>query len=119
MIKITDIEEGQEFWTCQPDMESESYGRGQVRRPWKGKVSTIYLNRNVHGKPYGSVNIFAYSKHTGEIDEDSNATAHAEMEQIFETEKEALTYYLAELKEKFTSLSKEIKNVEENLHATN
>lgn len=98
MRTIEEIEIGQNYWTCEPVIESSGYGEICVR-PWQGKVSDICLDYN-KTKRNGRFKLSYFYKKTefghieGECDKDSNATALCEVNNIFESEKEAWNYYL-------------------------
>lgn len=79
---------GDQFWAISPSSESQANGGGWPVRPWLGKVAKIY-------DP--AVLLCRFDAETGEPDEDSNASVGLNPAQLYATERDAWSAYLAEL----------------------
>lgn len=91
MIKPAELVEGEVYWCIRPTIESTQYDDMQPRLPWLGK-----LRIEDRGGPFYLLSVF--NRRTGEIDNDSNATAiipHPESD-LFRTEADAKVSYLLE-----------------------
>ena len=63
------------YWCIKSSIESENYGDNDVRRPWRGVLT--------------SANKLSFINDHEVIDRDNNATAIVDDEDLFETEEEA------------------------------
>lgn len=86
-MKQEDIESGEVYYICLPSIESEGYGDNTPRSPYRAKAEWVQ-------NPGGLVLYMRrFDRETGEVDQDSNATAIAIPEQVFPDEESALVHY--------------------------
>jgi hypothetical protein len=85
---------GQKYWSCESAIESLEYGE-QFTRPWQGILS---------GNDKRGWRLHRFNSETNQIDEDSNATAIIYPGLIFDTEQEAIQYYITLALEEATTL---------------
>ena len=89
-MKVSELKDGEIYWTCLPDMESEGHGDDYPKTPYRVQAKR-------QGKPRDDVvYLHCFDRETGEIDDDSNATAIAENNAVFATKEEAQKYYVRE-----------------------
>lgn len=88
---IEEIQLSQNFWTCEPVMESGGYGDTSAR-PWLGKVSEICLNYEKTARN-GNFKLSHFDPESGKADLDYNSTAYCSPKNVFDTEKEAWECY--------------------------
>ena len=103
---------GQTGWCIEPDIEAEGYGDGEPRKPWFGTVTKIMENKNF---PERSGYRLSYTSTTGEIDEDSNATAYIKETEIYPSNELAVTAYKKAMRSYIDGLIDTVQQLEKQL----
>jgi len=85
MEDVKDIDTAKVYWTCRQSVEAENYGDTAPCEPYPVKVRT--------GDNTTVAYAHCFDPDTGEIDDDSNATAMVRPLDLFDTEAAAWTAY--------------------------
>lgn len=106
------IIEGQKYWTTAQSLESDIYEDAPVE-PWKG-IAKLKLYRN-GDKDETLLYLHRFNHETDKIDDDTYATAIPyentfphEVENIFQTKKEAAEYYIKRMARHIESTQRQI-----------
>lgn len=102
-MKEEDFKDGGIYWTCRSSMESEEYGDHTPRKPHKVKAFNAF-NDNV-SRP---IKIFLFDEETGKIGNNTNAYNYISLDNIYETEGEALQEYKELVTSRINDLANEI-----------
>jgi len=115
-------EDGKLYWTNRPVMESEAYNM-DFQRPCHPRLKKAKWNHR------GVLYLYSFNHETGEIDEDANAKVLIGDKQdiengwrknyFFETEVEALRFFMFEMAEYIKSLQVEAKEAAEGIQKAN
>jgi len=106
-MKYEDLKINEIYWTCNPSVESQSHNPdAPPRRPYKVMVA---WDHGIVGDPclYG----YRFNETTGVKDNDTNAKAIVEPEDLFESKGEAKTFYLEKMMDRVEKLALQIKDI--------